>query len=104
MTLFNKLLNNVFDTTLGVSVQEIKSDWYGNKDEEPNISAYTTAYSYPEGKAREAHLNIRVIANVKLTERSKAKKVMIIVPFDQVDMEKIINELRAIDSKDTPGK
>jgi predicted RNA-binding protein len=103
MTLFDKLLNNVFETTLGVSVQEIKSDWYG-KNEDPNISVYTTAYSYPEGKAKEAHLNIRVIANVKLTERSKAKKVMIIVPFDQVDMEKIINELRAIDSKDTPGK
>lgn len=91
MTLFNKLLSNyAFDTTLGVSVQEIKDL---RNTEEPNISVFTSSYSYSDG-VKKAHLNIRVIADVKLTQRSKAKKVMIIIPFDQTAMEEIINKLK----------
>ena len=94
MNIFNKPLNNyAFDTTLGVSVQDIKCDWHGDKDEKPNISVLTRSYSYPDG-VKKAHLNIRVIADVKLTRRSKVKKVMIIIPFDQTAMEEIINKLK----------
>ena len=87
MKLFDKLLNGLgVETTLGVTVQDIKSD------EEPNISVFTSSYSYPDG-VEKAHMKIRVVANVKLTRRSKIKKVLIIVPLDQTAMEEIINKL-----------
>ena len=87
MKLFHKLLTWAgFDTTLDVKVREMKSD------EEPNISVNTTSYSHPDG-VKKAHMNIRVVAKVKLTDRSKIKKVLIIVPLDQIAMEEIINKL-----------
>jgi hypothetical protein len=56
MTLFNKLLSNyAFDTTLGVSVQEIKDL---RNTEEPNISVFTSSYSYSDG-VKKAHLKIK---------------------------------------------
>ena len=92
MELFNKLLNSLgFKTTLGVTVHEIKEP--RQQHEEPNISAYTTAYSYPDG-IKKAHIDIRVIADIKLTPRSKVKTVRIIIPFDQTAMEEILNKLK----------
>ena len=91
MKLFDKLLNGLgVETTLGVTVQDIKSD--AQDIEEPNISVFTSSYSYPDG-VKKAHMKIRVVANVKLTRRSKIKKVLIIVPLDQTAMEEIINKL-----------
>jgi len=93
MKLFYKLLTWAgFDTTLGVSVQEIKNYGIFNDKEEPNISVHTTSYSYPDG-VKKAHMDIRVVAKVKLTDRSKIKKVLINIPFDQTAMEEIINKL-----------
>ena len=94
MKLFNKILSwPGFDTTLGVTVQDIKRDGHGDNDEEPNISVLTSSYSHPDG-IKKAHMNIRVIANVKMTDRSKVKKVLIIIPFDQTAMEEILNKLK----------
>ena len=91
MKLFDKLLNGLgIETTLGVSVQDIKSD--AQDIEEPNISVFTSSYSYPDG-VKKAHMKIRVVANVKLTRRSKIKKVLIVVPLDQIAMEEINNKL-----------
>jgi hypothetical protein len=95
--IFEKKLPDNHQTTTGVYVREVKdSDWGGVIDEESNLSVLSGPV-YPDrendGKPYTS-CTLRVIANVKLTERGKVKKVMIKIPFDTHEMQKAIDTAR----------
>jgi hypothetical protein len=98
--IFEKKLPDYGDTTTGVSVEEIKdSDWKGRIDEESNLSVLSGAV-YPDKENNGKPFttcDLRVIANVKLTKRGKVKKVMIMIPFDTNEMQKVIDTAREQD-------
>lgn len=98
--IFEKKLPDYDDTTTGVFVEEIKdSDWTGKIDEEPNLSVLSGPV-YPDKKNNGkpfTSCDLRVIANVKLTERGKVKKVMITIPFNTNEMQKVIDNAREQD-------
>ena len=94
--LFHKKLDDYSDTSLGVEVEEIKPGQRNGHlmDEESKISILDgPIYTDKNGKPYSA-TTIRVIANIKLSERGKPKKVKMFISLSTNEMQEAIDKCR----------
>tara|TARA_R100001463_G_scaffold51900_2_gene102631 strand:+ start:43 stop:399 length:357 start_codon:yes stop_codon:yes gene_type:complete len=105
-----KLTNSGDGLTHGASVKDIKREdeqgihkvdvntgehtFIPKGIEEPNLTIYTDGFNITEGGEPYYTLSVRCAANIKLTPRGKAKKVIINIPLSNTKkLRKMLDEI-----------
>ena len=97
-------LKDLNGKSLGVKVEDIKGSYRTEQIGEPQIGLLPATATYVDGK-HYSGFDIRCVADIKLTPRGKAKRVLIVLPFsDTYQMRKIIDEIDGADSMNDEGK